>query len=137
MVRQLVYPSWGPRALPVSPRRGERQGKRNSDTRMDRIGMRSDVANEMTDIEIRYCARKIGITGRGQYQRLTCPSCPPVASFLSIASHSTQRTQPLWPDNTWDGVSVNRSHNLALQSPEPVARRLPVGENEAHRIGEV
>ena len=25
----------------------------------------------------------------------TCPSCPPVANFLSIASHSTQSTQPL------------------------------------------
>ena len=32
---------------------------------------------------------------------------------------------------------MNKSHNLALQSPEPVARRLPVGENDAHRIGEV
>ena len=32
---------------------------------------------------------------------------------------------------------MNKSHNLALQSPEPVARRFPVGENEAHKIGEV
>lgn len=32
---------------------------------------------------------------------------------------------------------MKRSHNLALQSPEPVARRFPVGENDAQRIGEV
>lgn len=67
----------------------------------------------------------------------TCPSCPPVANFLSIASHSVHSTQPLCPDSTCDGVSVNKSHKRALQSPEPVARRLPVGENDAHRMGEV
>lgn len=91
--------------------------------------------------EIRYSVRR-RIAGSKRPSEsdvggLTCPSWPPVASFLSIASHSAQSTQPLWPDNTCDGVSVNRSHNLALQSPEPVARRFPVGENEAHNIGEV
>lgn len=82
------------------------------------------------------------MTGRACYilprsNRPTCPSCPPVASFLSIASHSTQSTHPLCPDKTCDGVSVNRSHNRAVQSPDPVARRLPVGENDAHSMGDV
>ena len=67
----------------------------------------------------------------------TCPSCPPVANFLSIASHSTQSTQPLCPDNTCEGVSVSRFHKRAFVSPDPVARREPVGENEAQRIGDV
>ena len=30
-----------------------------------------------------------------------------------------------------------RSHKRTLVSPEPVARRLPVGENEAHNMGDV
>jgi hypothetical protein len=32
---------------------------------------------------------------------------------------------------------VLRSHKSKLVSPEPVTRRLPVGENEAHDLGEV
>ena len=36
-----------------------------------------------------------------------------------------------------EGVSVNKSHRRALQSPDPVASRLPVGENDAQRIGDV
>ena len=66
----------------------------------------------------------------------TCPSCPPVANFLSIASHSTQSTQPLWPESTCEGVSVLRSHRRAFVSPDPVASRDPVGENEAQRIAD-
>jgi hypothetical protein len=36
-----------------------------------------------------------------------------------------------------EGVSVSRSHKRALQSPDPVASNLPVGEKAAQRIGEV
>ena len=68
--------------------------------------------------------------------RRTCPSCPPLANFLSIGSHSTQRTHPLWPESVCEGVSVFKSHNRALVSPEPVAKSFPVGEKEAQRIGE-
>ena len=67
----------------------------------------------------------------------TCPSCPPVANFLSIASHSTQSTQSLWPESTCEGVSLLRSHRPAFVLPDPVASRHPVGENEAQRIGDV
>lgn len=67
--------------------------------------------------------------------RRTWPSCPPLASFLSRASHSTQSTQPLWPDRTCDGSSVLRSHRRALLSPEPVASIPPVGEKDAQSMG--
>src|SRR6266403_1801041 len=40
------------------------------------------------------------------------------------------------PDNVCEGVSVNRSHKRAVASPEPVARRFPVGENDAQSIGD-
>ena len=66
--------------------------------------------------------------------KLTWPSCPPVANFRSRASHSTHRTELLWPGSVCDGVSVNRSHKRAVASPEPVARRFPVGEKDAQRI---
>jgi len=69
-------------------------------------------------------------------QMRTCPSCPPLANLLSIGSHSTQSTHPLWPESVWEGVSVFRSHSRALVSPDPVAKSFPVGENEAQRIGE-
>jgi len=32
---------------------------------------------------------------------------------------------------------VNESHSLVLQSPEPTARRFPVGESDTHDFGEV
>lgn len=76
---------------------------------------------------------KIMYLGRPE---LTWLSCPPVASFRSRASHSTHSTHPLWPESVCEGVSVNRSHKRALVSPEPVARRFPVGEKDAHRIGD-
>jgi hypothetical protein len=66
----------------------------------------------------------------------TCPSCPPVASFRSMASHSTHNTHPLCPASVWDGVSVSRLHSRAVVSPDPVARKFPVGEKEAHKIGD-
>ncbi len=69
--------------------------------------------------------------------RRTWPSCPPVASFLSIASHSTQRTRPLWPESTCDGVSVFKSHSRAFVSLEPMARKFLVNENEVQRMGKV
>ena len=79
-------------------------------------------------------ASPIGLPVRGSHN-LTNESCPPVASFLSIGSHSVQRTQPTWPDRTCDGVSVLRSHSRAVASPDPVANKFPVGENDAHKIG--
>ena len=42
----------------------------------------------------------------------------------------------MWPESVCDGVSVNRSHKRAFVSPEPVARRFPVGENDAQRMGD-
>lgn len=69
-------------------------------------------------------------------KNLTWLSCPPVASFRSRASHSTHRTQSLCPESVCEGVSVNKSHKRALASPEPVARRFPVGENDAQSIGD-
>lgn len=68
--------------------------------------------------------------------KLTWLSCPPVANFRSKASHSTHRTHPLCPDSVCEGVSVNKSHKRALVSPEPVARRFPVGEKDAQSIGD-
>jgi hypothetical protein len=68
--------------------------------------------------------------------KLTWLSCPPVANLRSRASHSTHRTHPLWPESVCEGVSVNRSHKRALVSPEPVARRFPVGEKDAQSIGD-
>jgi hypothetical protein len=67
-------------------------------------------------------------------KKLTWPSYPPVANFRSRASHSTHRTELLWPESVCDGVSVNRSHKRAVASPEPVARRFPVGEKDAQRM---
>ena len=75
------------------------------------------------------------LSGRAAH-KLTWLSCPPVANFRSRASHSTHRTHPLCPDSVCEGVSVNRSHKRALVSPEPVARRFPVGEKDAQRIGD-
>ena len=54
-----------------------------------------------------------------------------------MASHSTQRTQPLWPESVCEGVSVKRSHKRAFVSPDPVAIKLPVGEKDAQSIGDV
>ena len=39
------------------------------------------------------------------------------------------------PESVGPGVSVSRSQRRAVQSPEPVASREPVGEKEAHRMG--
>src|SRR5258706_236518 len=83
-----------------------------------------------------FIASPIGFPVFGSHTR-TCPSCPPVASFRSRASHSTQRTHPLCPERTCEGVSVSRSHNRAFVSPDPVASRFPVGENAAQRMGEL
>ena len=39
------------------------------------------------------------------------------------------------PVNVAFGSSVDKSHSRAVLSPDPVASRLPVGENDAHKIG--
>ena len=83
-----------------------------------------------------FIASPMGFPVFGSHTR-TCPSCPPVASFRSRASHSTQRTHPLCPERMCEGVSVSRSHNRAFVSPDPVASRFPVGENAAQRMGEL
>lgn len=92
--------------------------------------------SDVIHFECPFSASPIALPVFGSHRR-TCPSCPPVASFLSMPSHSTHRTQPLCPESVCDGVSVYRSHRRAVQSPEPVARRFPVGENAAQRIGEL
>ena len=60
----------------------------------------------------------------------------PVATWRSRPSHSTHRSQPVWPASVAAGVSESRFHSRHVLSPEPVARNRPVGENEAHRMGE-
>lgn len=60
----------------------------------------------------------------------------PVATILSIPSHSTHNNQPVCPVRVDWGVSVSRFHNLQVLSPEPVASSRPVGENEAQRMGD-
>jgi len=42
----------------------------------------------------------------------------------------------VWPASVAEGVSESRFHRRHVLSPEPVARKRPVGENEAQRIGE-
>lgn len=42
----------------------------------------------------------------------------------------------MWPLRVQAGVSVSRFHNRHVLSPEPVASILPVGEKDAHKIGE-
>lgn len=70
------------------------------------------------------------------YGTLTLPSFEPEASKRSRGSHSTHRTNEGWPESVCFGVSLSKSHKRAVQSPPPVANILPVGENEAHKIGD-
>jgi hypothetical protein len=67
---------------------------------------------------------------------LTVLSMLPVATVLSMPSHSTQSSQPVWPVRVETGVSVSKFHRRQVLSPEPVARSFPVGEKEAQRMGE-
>ncbi len=92
--------------------------------------------SKVTHFVCPFSASPIGFPVFGSHRR-TWPSCPPVASFLSIASHSTQRTKPLWPESMCDGVSVFESHSRAFVSLEPMARKFLVNENEVQRMGKV
>lgn len=60
----------------------------------------------------------------------------PVATVLSIPSHSTHNNHPVCPARVYFGVSVSKSQIRHVLSPDPVARRRPVGEKEAHRMGD-
>jgi 4'-phosphopantetheinyl transferase EntD len=48
---------------------------------------------------------------------------------LPSGAKATNKTQPLWPSHVISGLSVDKSHNLTVVSPDADASLLPSGEN--------
>lgn len=60
---------------------------------------------------------------------MTKLSIPPEANWSLQGEKDTANTQFLWPVHTHLGVSVYKSHNLTVVSPEAEATFLESGEN--------
>lgn len=101
---------------------------------LDEVRCIGSQASEVIHFVCPFRGSPIALPDLGSHIR-TLLSIDPVATVDSYPSHSTQRIQPVWPVKVDLGNSVDRSHILAVLSPEPVASKLPVGEKDAQRIG--
>ena len=63
-------------------------------------------------------------------QIMILPFLSPEATLVSFGAHAKAKTHPGWPLHSKCGVSVFKSQNRTVQSPDPEAKNLPDDEND-------